>query len=135
MLGNQISIGIISCIGQRKVCWYDLKPIADGRTLQLAKPEKTLLDLLYLYFFYNTTEDLEELRLDEDCKDLSKADFIGMTDAILQFLQRNGMRVEVRDKKNDKLKAFRRNIHFPELLFDLSLTGHKDERFLIKVSP
>lgn len=45
---------------------YDLKPIADGRTLQLAKPEKALLDLLYLYFFYNTTEDLEELRLDED---------------------------------------------------------------------
>ena len=135
MLGNQISIGIISCIGQRKVCWYDLKPIADGRTLQLAKPEKTLLDLLYLYFFYNTTEDLEELRLDEDCKDLSKEDFMGMKDAILQFLQRNGIRVEVRDKENDKLKAFRRNIHFPELLFDLSLTGHKDERFLIKVSP
>lgn len=45
---------------------YDLKPIADGRTLQLAKPEKALLDLLYLYFFYNTTEELEELRLDED---------------------------------------------------------------------
>ncbi len=45
---------------------YDLKPIADGRTLQLAKPEKALLDLLYLYPFYNTGEDLENLRLDED---------------------------------------------------------------------
>ena len=45
---------------------YDLNPIADGRTLQLAKPEKALLDLLYLYFFYNTTAELEELRLDED---------------------------------------------------------------------
>jgi predicted nucleotidyltransferase component of viral defense system len=71
--------------------------------------------------------------LDFDCKLLSKEEFMEMTDAILQFLLRSGMRVEVRDKENDKLKAFRRNIHFPELLFDMNLTGHKDERFLIKV--
>ena len=71
--------------------------------------------------------------LDFDCKELTKEEFTGMTDSILQFLQRSGMRVEVRDKENDKLKAFRRNIHFPELLFELNLTGHKDERFLIKV--
>lgn len=44
---------------------YELKPFADGRTLLLAKPEKALLDLLYLYTFYNTTEDFEALRLDE----------------------------------------------------------------------
>lgn len=68
-----------------------------------------------------------------DCKALSKEEFIEMTDAVLHFLRRNGMRVEVRDKENDKLKAFRRNIHFPELLFDLGLTGHRDERFLIKI--
>ena len=45
---------------------YDMKPLADGRTLLLAKPEKAILDLLYLYTFYNTIDDLEELRLDED---------------------------------------------------------------------
>jgi predicted transcriptional regulator of viral defense system len=45
---------------------YDLKPIADGRTIQLAKPEKALLDLLYLYPFYSTETELEELRLDDD---------------------------------------------------------------------
>ena len=45
---------------------YDLKPLTDGRTLQLAQPEKALLDLLYLYPFYNTEQELEELRLDED---------------------------------------------------------------------
>ena len=45
---------------------YDLKPIADGRTFQLARPEKALLDLLYLYPFYNTGQELEDLRLDED---------------------------------------------------------------------
>lgn len=71
--------------------------------------------------------------LDFDCKNLSKEDFMAMTDDVLKFLQNSGMRAEVRDRENDKLKAFRRNIHFPELLFDLGLTGHRDERFLIKV--
>ncbi|HET9570929.1 MAG TPA: nucleotidyl transferase AbiEii/AbiGii toxin family protein [Bacteroidales bacterium] len=71
--------------------------------------------------------------LDFDCKELSKDEFIEMSDAILQFLHRNGLRVEARDKENDHLKAFRRNIYFPELLFDMRLTGHKDERFLIKI--
>jgi len=71
--------------------------------------------------------------LDFDCRALSKEEFMEMSDAILQFLQRSGMRVEARDKENEKLKAFRRNIYFPELLFDLGLSGHKEERFLIKI--
>ncbi len=45
---------------------YELKPMADNRTIQFASPEKALLDLLYLYPFYDTGEELEELRLDED---------------------------------------------------------------------
>lgn len=45
---------------------YELKPIADNRTMQFATPEKALLDLLYLYPFYDNEQELEELRLDED---------------------------------------------------------------------
>ena len=45
---------------------YGLKPFNDGRTLQIADPEKALLDLLYLYPAYNTSRDMEDLRLDED---------------------------------------------------------------------
>ncbi|MDF9829393.1 nucleotidyl transferase AbiEii/AbiGii toxin family protein [Parabacteroides sp. PF5-6] len=71
--------------------------------------------------------------LDFDCKKLSKEEFMEMTDGIIQYLERSGLRVETRDKDNPKLTAFRRNIHFPELLFDLGLSGHKEERFLIKV--
>ena len=71
--------------------------------------------------------------LDFDCKELTKEAFIEMTNGIIQFLERSGLRVETRDKDNPKLTAFRRNIHFPELLFDLGLSGHKEERFLIKV--
>jgi len=40
--------------------------MADNRTIQFATPEKALLDLLYLYPFYDSEQELEELRLDED---------------------------------------------------------------------
>jgi len=71
--------------------------------------------------------------LDFDCKNLSKDEFFEMTNGVIQFLERSGFRVEAKDKENPKLMAFRRNIYFPELLFDLGLSGHKEERFLIKV--
>ncbi len=71
--------------------------------------------------------------LDFDCKNLSKDDFIEMTDGIIRFLERSGLQIEAKDKDHSKLTAFRRNIHFPELLFDLRLSGHKEERFLIKI--
>lgn len=45
---------------------YKLKPMADSRTIQFATPEKALLDLLYLYPFYDNWQELKELRLDED---------------------------------------------------------------------
>ena len=53
---------------------YELKPMADNRTIQFATPEKALLDLLYLYPFYDSEQELEELRLDEDYlqEDLNK---------------------------------------------------------------
>jgi len=56
-----------------------------------------------------------------------------MTDALVEHLRLNGLRVELRDKENPQLTAFRRNIYFPELLFDLNLTGHREERFLMKI--
>jgi len=71
--------------------------------------------------------------LDFDCKNFSESDFLKMTDEILVFLQRAGLRVETRNKQNEKLKAFRRNIYFPELLFEMGLSGYKEERFLIKI--
>lgn len=45
---------------------YDFKTIANARSIKLARPEKALLDLLYLYPFYNSEKEIEELRLDED---------------------------------------------------------------------
>lgn len=71
--------------------------------------------------------------LDFDCKDLSKEEFIEMTNGVIQFLIRSGLNVVPKDRDNPKLTAYRRNIYFPELLFDLGLSGYKEERFLIKL--
>ncbi|MBQ7575833.1 MAG: hypothetical protein IJT26_04790 [Bacteroidales bacterium] len=45
---------------------FEIKLMQDGRGLKLATPEKALLDLLYLYPFYNTEQEMEDLRLDGD---------------------------------------------------------------------
>lgn len=71
--------------------------------------------------------------LDFDCKNLSEDEFKEMTDHVLTFLKRNGYTAEAKDIYGDKLKAFRRSIYFPEFLFELGLSGHREERFLIKV--
>ena len=71
--------------------------------------------------------------LDFDCKDLSEDEFMAMTDSVVQYLRKNNLEVETRDKPNPHLTAFRRNLYFPQMLFDLGLTGHKEERLLIKI--
>lgn len=71
--------------------------------------------------------------LDFDCKDLDEQEFREMTDLLVGMLKRQGLEVETKDKPNPRLTAFRRNLYFPKLLFELLLTGHREERFLIKV--
>lgn len=63
---NDFGEYVYKSIHQKLMFGYDLKPVADRWTLQLASPEKALIDLLYLYPFYNTGQALENLRLDED---------------------------------------------------------------------
>ena len=71
--------------------------------------------------------------LDFDCKDLSEEEFMAMTDSVVNYLQQNNIDVETRDKANPKLTEFRRNLYFPEMLFNLKLTGHREERLLLKI--
>ena len=71
--------------------------------------------------------------LDFDIHNLSEAEFIKMTDGIAAFLYSNGFPVEIRDRTNPNLTAYRRSLYFPGLLYDLGLTGHKEERFLLKI--
>lgn len=44
---------------------YASKLMADGRAIYYATPEKAILDLLYLYPFYKTEEDMLLLRFDD----------------------------------------------------------------------
>ncbi len=44
---------------------YNSRQMADGRSLLFASPEKAIIDLLYLYPFYSTSREMEELRFDE----------------------------------------------------------------------
>ena len=71
--------------------------------------------------------------LDFDCKELPESEFLEMTDGLICHLRQCGLQAEPRDKVNNKLTAYRRSIYFPELLFELGLSGHHEERFLLKV--
>lgn len=44
---------------------YEPKSLKDNRSFLFATPEKALLDLLYLYPFYNSPEEIKNLRLDD----------------------------------------------------------------------
>ena len=71
--------------------------------------------------------------LDFDCKGLTEEEFLAMTDSVVDYLRQSNINAEIRDKTSVKLSAFRRNIYFPEMLFNLGLSGHRDERLLMKV--
>jgi Uncharacterized conserved protein len=71
--------------------------------------------------------------LDFDCTALSGEEFTEMTDGVVRYLRQNNIDVETRDRVNPRLTAFRRNLYFPEMLFGLGLSGHRDERLLLKI--
>ena len=71
--------------------------------------------------------------LDFDCKNLTEKEFIRMSDDVLTFLQSSGFHVEAREREKNGLKAFRRSLYFPQLLFNSGLSGHREERFLLKI--
>jgi predicted transcriptional regulator of viral defense system len=45
---------------------YNVKPILNGQPILFAQAEKAILDLLYLYPFYNNEKEIIELRFDDD---------------------------------------------------------------------
>jgi predicted nucleotidyltransferase component of viral defense system len=72
--------------------------------------------------------------LDFDCFNLSGKEFTGLTDSVIERLRQEGIKVEAEDREKDqKIAAFRRNITFPGLLFELGLTGHREKKLLIKI--
>ena len=72
--------------------------------------------------------------LDFDCFQLSREEFYQLTDKVITRLKEEGIEVEAEDKEKDlRLVAFRRNIIFPGLLFEMGFTGHRKKKLLIKI--
>jgi predicted nucleotidyltransferase component of viral defense system len=71
--------------------------------------------------------------LDFDCKAFGADDFQKMSNDVVTFLVRSGFKAVMREKDSGKRTAFSRSIYFPEFLFELGLSGHKDERFMVKL--
>jgi predicted nucleotidyltransferase component of viral defense system len=71
--------------------------------------------------------------LDFDCKNFELKEFTEMSNSVLAFLKRSGIKAESREKESEKINAFRSRIYFPQLLFDLGLSAFREERFLIKL--
>jgi len=86
-------------------------------------------NLRILHHIQRFSEDL-----DFDSFDLSREDFMKLTDRVIDRLKQEGIQVEAEDKEKDhKLAAFRRNIIFPGLLYELGFTGHREKKLLIKI--
>ena len=86
-------------------------------------------NLRILHHIQRFSEDL-----DFDSFQLSRDEFIQLTDRVIARLRDEGIKVEAEDKEKDlRLVAFRRNIIFPGLLFELGLTGHREKKLLINI--
>ena len=86
-------------------------------------------NLRILHHIQRFSEDL-----DFDSFQLSRDEFILLTDRVIVKLREEGIKVEAEDKEKDlRLIAYRRNIVFPGLMFDMGLTGHQEKKLLIKI--
>lgn len=66
MFTNQLAEYSYKSVKTELMFGYQLKEIGGGKSFQIALPEKALLDLLYLYPEYQSSQDFEDLRLDVD---------------------------------------------------------------------
>ena len=72
--------------------------------------------------------------LDFDHKNMDKQKFMEITDSVIRFLNNSGYKAIADDKvKDDFLNDYKRNIIFPEFLYQNKLSSFKEEKFLIKI--
>lgn len=68
--------------------------------------------------------------LDFDNLELSRDEFVKLSEIIKKALERQGFRVDLRTKLG---RAFRAYLRFRNILFESGLSGHKEEKLLIQV--
>jgi len=63
---NELGVYSYKSVKEKLMFGYFDKPLSDGRAFLIATPEKALLDLLYLYSFYDSSDEMKALRIDTD---------------------------------------------------------------------
>lgn len=85
-----------------------------------------------LRYFYGIKRFSEDL--DFDCFNLSRIEFMEMTQKVEKDLLSSGYAVVTDDKiRFQELKAFRRVFVFPELKYRMGLSQHRESKFFIKI--
>jgi predicted nucleotidyltransferase component of viral defense system len=85
-----------------------------------------------LRYFYDLKRFSEDIDL--DCFDLSRSQFILLTDNLQKEIQALGFNVFIEDKQSyQDLNAFRRVFVFPELKYQLGFSQQREAKFFIKV--
>jgi len=65
--------------------------------------------------------------------DCSEDDFIKMTDSVISFLEKSGVKVESKYKENPNQSSFKRYLYFPKFLFNIKLSVFNEERFFTSI--
>ncbi|MBU0488469.1 MAG: nucleotidyl transferase AbiEii/AbiGii toxin family protein [Bacteroidetes bacterium] len=72
--------------------------------------------------------------LDFDINNMDRSAFVAMTDSLVNYINKTGIKAVVEDREKElKLKAFRRNIVLPGFLQEHRVSAIKEEKFLIKI--
>lgn len=56
-----------------------------------------------------------------------------LVDRVIRYLGDSGYDAVARERESDRINAFRKSIYFPELLFNLGISGYRQQRFLLKI--
>ncbi|MDR2582922.1 MAG: nucleotidyl transferase AbiEii/AbiGii toxin family protein [Fibromonadaceae bacterium] len=65
--------------------------------------------------------------------DCSEDDFIKMTDSVISFLEKAGVKVESKYKENPNQVLLKRYLYFPKFLFNIKLSVFEEKRFFTSI--
>jgi len=65
--------------------------------------------------------------------DCSEDDFIKITDSVISFLEKSGIKVESKYKENPNQSSFKRYLYFPKYSFNIKFSVFEERRFFTSI--
>jgi predicted nucleotidyltransferase component of viral defense system len=65
--------------------------------------------------------------------DCSEDDFIKITESVISFLEKSGVKVESKYKENSNPSIFKRYLYFPKFLFNIKFSVFEEQRFFTSI--